>query len=91
MTGLYKYELPIGKFHEINGYIMSGIFARLIEGIIALLIGFSVYFFFESLLYEKLMAGNMSGLEFTALSICLIVIFVSPIAFFIKKVQDKGY
>jgi uncharacterized membrane protein YhaH (DUF805 family) len=70
---------------------MSGIFARLIEGIIALIIGFSVYFYFESLLYEKLMAGNMSGLEFTVLSICLIVIFVSPIAFFIKKVQDKGY
>lgn len=70
---------------------MGGVFSRLIEGIIALIVGFSIYFFFESLLYEKLMAGNMSGLEFIALSICLIVIFVSPIAFFIKKVQDKGY
>lgn len=83
--------MPIGEFQRKNGYIMSGVFSRLVEGIIALIIGFSVYFYFESLLYEKLMAGNMSGLEFTALSICLIVIFVSPIAFFIKKVQDKGY
>lgn len=70
---------------------MSGFFAKLVEGCIALIIGFSIYFFFETLLYEKLMEGNMSGLEFLALSLVLIVIFISPLAFFIKKIQDKGY
>jgi hypothetical protein len=66
-----------------------GFFQRLMKGIVGIFIGFSIAFYFESMLYERLMGGGMSGIDFSILTLCVIFILISPVVYLVKTLRNK--